>query len=305
MLYIVSSSEYALVPTYYVVLAIIFMVLPAIALYVLRSIGLYKLAKNNNVKGKAFAWIPFLWIYTACKLCGSVRFFGKTHKSLPVIFTVLYTIAGILPILYDVLAYFPIVGYYLQGGTISFGNPLTESSQLYMTVLENVGIYVETTGHFAFYNPYPNPRAMIQALDVLYYVVSILELAVIFIEVPVYFDLFRKYIPQRALLFGLLSVFLNIFPIMVFIIRNKKAVDYNEYMRQRYNTYYGGMNNQNYNGQNGGNYYGGGYYGGYNGGANNGQNGYGANAGGNGQPNGNSKGKKPEDDDPFPEFKDK
>lgn len=295
MLYIVSSTEYALVPTYYVILAIIFMALPAIALYVLRSIGLYKLAKNNNVKGKAFAWIPFLWIYTACKLCGSVRFFGKTHKSLPIIFTVLFTIAGILPIVYDFLAYFPVVGYYLQGGTVSFGNPLTESSQLYMTVLENVGIYVETTGHFAFNNPYSNPSVVYKVLDSLYYVVSILEIAVIFIEVPVYFDLFRKYIPQRALLFGLLSVFLNIFPIMVFIIRNKKAVDYNEYMRQRYNAYYGGMNNQNYNGnQNGGNYYGGGYYG------NN--NGYGTS-----NTNGGSRsnGKKPEDDDPFPEFKDK
>lgn len=287
-------------PMGYVIISVLSMVLPYIVFYVLRSIGLYNLAKNNNVDGKAFAWIPFLWMYTACKLCGSVRFFGKTYKNLTIIFTVLFTIAGVLPIIYDFLAYFPLVGYYLQGGVISFGNPLTESSQLYMTVVDNIGIYVETTGHFAFNNPYP--KAMFTVLDVLYYVVSLFELAVIFIEVPVYFDLFRKYAPQRATLFGLLSIFFSLFPIFVFVIRNKKAVDYNEYMRQKYNSYYGGMNNQNNNGNynggfggyNGGSFYGGNYYG------NN--NGYGDSNANNGA---RSNGKKPEDDDPFPEFKDK
>ena len=39
-----------------------------VGLYLLRSFGLYKLAKNNGVDKAFIAWIPCVWVYTACKL---------------------------------------------------------------------------------------------------------------------------------------------------------------------------------------------------------------------------------------------
>ena len=292
MLYIVSATESVKVPTLYVVLFALCLALPYIALYILRSIGLYKLAKNNGVKGQKLAWVPFLWFYTACMLCGNVRFFGKTFKGLPVVFTLIFTLASLLPIVYEVVAYFPLVGYYLQGGTVSFGNPLTEYSKLYTTVYETFGIYVEGSGALAFNNPYPSELQTI--LNAVSYVVAILEFALIFVRVPVFFDLFRRYTPGQQFLYGMLSILTPAFPVIIFIIRNKKPVDYNEYLRQRYNAFYGNNNNNGFGGYGG---YGNGYNGGY------GAGGYGDNAT-NGT-NSSPKGKKPEDDDPFTEFKDK
>ena len=289
MLYIVSATEKAMVPPIYVVLFALAIALPYIVLYFLRSIGLSKLAKNNGAKGQKLAWVPFLWFYTACMVCGKVRFFGKSSKGLPVVFTLIFTLASLLPIVYEVVAYFPLVGYYLQGGTVSFGNPLTQYSQLYTTVYEVYGIYVEGAGALAFNNPYPSE--LYTALNALSYVVVVLEFAVIFVRVPVFFDLFRRYTPGLQFLYGMLSILTPAFPVIIFIIRNKQAVDYNEYLRQRYNAFYGNNNNNGFGG------YGNGYNGGY------GANGYDANA--NSGTNSSPRGKKTEDDDPFPEFKDK
>ena len=89
------------------------------AFYVLRSIGLYALAKNNGIDHAFVAWIPFAWIYVACKLISETRMFGWSFKNIAVWALIIFSVSGVLDIVYNVLTYFPAVGYFLQGGTIT------------------------------------------------------------------------------------------------------------------------------------------------------------------------------------------
>ncbi|MBR0189803.1 MAG: hypothetical protein IJQ23_05405, partial [Clostridia bacterium] len=89
----------------------------------------------------------------------------------------------------------------------------------------------------------------------------VLRLANVFVTVSVYIYLFRKFWPEHYILVSVLSVF-GLFPIFVFATRNRKAVDYAEYVRNRF--YGSGYTPYGRNGGNNGAY---------------GNNSYGANAG--------------------------
>lgn len=51
----------------------IFLLLVSIAIYILSSLGLYKLAKNRNIENPWLAWIPIANLYVLGKLVGSLR----------------------------------------------------------------------------------------------------------------------------------------------------------------------------------------------------------------------------------------
>ena len=49
-----------------------------LALYVLRAIGLFVLAKKREIKHAYLAFLPFVWIYIVCKLVAETRFLKST-----------------------------------------------------------------------------------------------------------------------------------------------------------------------------------------------------------------------------------
>ena len=55
-----------------------------IAFYLLRSIGLFVLAKRQNVKHAYLAWIPLVWFYLLCKLIGKVRLFNMPYEKIAI-----------------------------------------------------------------------------------------------------------------------------------------------------------------------------------------------------------------------------
>lgn len=205
-----------------------------IAFYVLRSIGLYTLAKNQGVDKPYIAFIPCVWMFTACKLIGKVRYFGSTAEKLAVWASVIFSCAIVFPAVYNFIGYFPYVMYYLEGGSID--------------IVSRGGLYIRpvTDGGNEFNNLFDTP--FLNGLTSVLYVFNlILRLAEIFITVSVYIALFRKFWPEHYILAAVLS-FLGFFPILIFVVRNRKAVDFNEYIRQRYygagftpygNRYYG------------------------------------------------------------------
>ncbi len=252
----------------------------ALVFYLLRSIGLWTLAKKNGVKKAFIAWIPCVWIYVVCRLIGKVKLFGRVFKWTTLVFTILFAIAELLTLAYNFLVYFPLVGYYLQGGTIYYdltGEGLVGSFYQYAT-----DIYTDLN----FKNPYGEGMGVF--LRVMYYAINVFDLVSLFISFVVFFDLFRKFWPQHYVLAGMFSALFGLFPIFVFIVRNKPAVDYNEYIRRRYGVYYG-------------NPYG--PYGPYGQGGPNGGNGNpnAQNPSGNAEPFGEYA-EKPKNDEPFPEF---
>ena len=68
---------------------------------------------------------------------------------------------------------------------------------------------------------------------------TILGIAATIVEVFVYINLFKTYWPQNYTFASILSIFIGLFPVLVFVIRNKKAIDFNEYVRSMYGARYG------------------------------------------------------------------
>lgn len=202
-----------------------------ITFYVLRSIGVYKLAKGQNIAHAFMAFIPGVWMFTACKIIGKSRILGYSAEKIAVLFTVIFTAAAVLPLVYDFLTYFPYIAYYFEGGSVSL-------------ISRNGGLYIECGSDFI--NHFDT-----QAINVICKVLSVanylLRLAEIFVTVTVYIALFRKFWPEHYILAAVMSFF-GLFPIFVFAIRNRQAVDFNEYIKRRYygsgytpygNRYYG------------------------------------------------------------------
>ena len=218
-----------------------------ITFYVLRSIGIYKLAKGQGVQKPFMAWIPCLWLFTACRIIGKARIFSYSAEKLAVLFTVIFTAAVLVPLVYNFLTYFPYVMYYFEGGSISL-------------VSKSGGLYIECGSNFVNHFDTQAVNVILKILAVFNYILRIAE---IFVTVTVYIALFRKFWPEHYILAAVLSFF-GLFPIFVFAIRNRQAVDFNEFIKRRYygsgytpygNGYYGG-NGQNNGGERGTPYYG-------------------------------------------------
>lgn len=238
--------------------------------YVLRSVGLYKLASKANVKGAWLSFIPFVWVYVACKLIGTIILFGRPLKQGAVIFAVIYSVGELLSLFYNCMVYVPVISYYVQGGTVYLNEGVAGA------VKYASGLYLGSN----FINPYGT--GILLFLRVIYYLINVSNLLNVFIEITVFFGLFRKYWPAHYILATLLSV-IGLFGIMVFVIRDKEPVDFGEYIRNKYYAYYGNRGANGYGGYNG-----------YSGGANAPDEPFESGGTGESANDGN--------DDPFPEF---
>lgn len=189
------------------------------AFYVLRSLGLYTLAKNNGIDHAFIAWIPFAWIYTACKLIGNAKMFGWSFKKIALIALIVFSVNGVLEWAYNFFSYFPLVGYLLQGGTI-FVEETTSGFQLIPGA--------------DFVNPYGGAAQAVDAMcSAFYYINAVLSLIVLVVTIFMYIALFRKFWPSHYMLAAVFSV-MGLFPVFVFAVRKKQAVNYADYVRSRY-----------------------------------------------------------------------
>lgn len=236
------------------ILFFLFAVLGSFAvIYVFRSLGLYKLAKNSGIKNAGLVFVPFVWFYIACSLVKENKFFKSTIGKFSILFTIIYSLSVVLPALYNFFAYFPLFGYYLNGGTIHFGEISSVMIEEYSLIeFWTGGVYVGID----YVNPYGSLTNAIRIVaNGIVIVNNISEIAVVFVEIIVYSAIFRKFWPNHYLLGTIFSMF-GLFPFFVFGIRNNNAVDFESYMRARYREnaarYYGqNYGNQNYNGYGG------------------------------------------------------
>ena len=207
----------------------------AVVFYLLRSFGLYKLATRHNIKKAKLAFVPCLWLYVACKLVSESRFFAKPFDKIAGLLTTIYTVANVLVLVANILWYLPVVGYVLTEGSKAVitvpSTDMTVVGDKYWTGQFYVGNNLTSLAY-----PYANVELMYKLLTGLDAINGLLELAVIFITVSIFFALFRKFWPQHYILAAILST-LGLFGILVFIIRKNKAVDWMDYSRNRYSFY--------------------------------------------------------------------
>lgn len=187
-----------------------------VGFYLLRSIGLYKLAKRHGVDKAFMAWIPYVWIFVVCKLIKESNIFGFSFNKFAWLFTLLAGLAGVLPLVKNFIDFFPYIFFYLEGGTV-----ILESTSL--------GIYLSGVGmvnHF-------DTNAMAILTSILSKAGSILGLITMIIEVTAFICLFKKFWPEHYILAAVLSA-MGLFAPFVFAIRKRRAINFAEYIANRY-----------------------------------------------------------------------
>ena len=220
-----------------------------IALYVLRSIGLFVMAKRASIKHAFIAWIPCLWMFTACKLIGNkVLFMGKPISKLAVIFCVIFSVSELCVVIFDAITYFPLIGNYLMGRDIyvvmTYETESIKGLTQYMWVPD---FYHDSS----FVNPYGDAVYAIDTfLKIMNYVSIPFDIANIFVVITVYVNLFKRYLPNHYLLAAIISL-LGFFAPFVFAVRKREPMNYIDYLRSRYqhNPYYGNPYANNPQGQ--------------------------------------------------------
>jgi len=241
MLTFYSTLGYAYeVPSYMIWMSVISSLIMPIALYVLRSIGLYTLARRRNIKHAILAVFPCLWFYIVCQLVREVRIFKTTIGKLAILFTVLFSLSQILTFVIEFFDYFPLVGNFLAGREIVICSEekAAEMALSEYAFLPGSGIWVHNSGIHKFVNPYGDfYHVFLIIYDVIYYLSMPLDLVCIVMEVTVLMNLFRKFWPQRFVFAFIMSVFLGLSGLFIFLIRNKEPVNYNDYIRAQYQQY--------------------------------------------------------------------
>ena len=204
-----------------------------LGLFLLRSIGIFKLSKRAGIKSAFMAFIPFVWIFPACKLVKESRFFNTTIGKLAAIFTIACALTEILSFAYEFLIYFPYIGNFLMGRDIYMINNANYVTNEYYVLFEGLGLYGKA-GEFV--NPYTDVYTMQKVLDGIGYASNILSIAHTVIIVWVYIALFKKYWPQHFVMAAMFSIFGLDGP-FIFSIRNKEPINYMDYLRSRYQSY--------------------------------------------------------------------
>ena len=195
--------------------AALFTIGPLIAGFILQGIGLSRMAKNRNIHKRALAFIPFVNIYFMGKLAGECSFFGQKVKKVG---------------LYAMLA--QIISTLLMATTIGVG--------LYIYV--NYGTPDETSVFgIPFWSALPaTENALYTIFEVSYWVNQIVYFVFEILMVMLLMGLYKRYVPSNYVLFALIS-FLSMpiaSNIIIFVIRNRKAIDYDAYMREKREAFF-------------------------------------------------------------------
>ena len=197
-----------------------------VALYLLRSFGIYYLAKNNGIAHAYLAWIPAFWIYPCCKLIGEQLFFGKPYAKIALVIAIVVSVGTALSLVAEFLTWFPLVGYFFSGGTVYVG----ESEQV-LALNPNAkefwtgSLFVDSN----FKSPYNSVYMVIKVIDTMNTFVSLFELIKIVVLINVYIVLFRKFWPRHYIVASVMSFF-GLFPIFAFVIRKKTPVKITTYV---------------------------------------------------------------------------
>lgn len=185
--------------------------------YVLRGIGIYTISKRAGVKQAWMGFVPCIWVYPLFKTLKNEKFFGSTFGRVAVVMTVVFALSEIFEYFSTLVELIPVVGYYLQGGTVSLVLGEVESVIMLGTDFVN-----------------PLDTAVINTiLKIIDWISAPLSLVALVAEVFIFVALFKRYWANNYILGTVLSVF-GLFGLMVFIIRKKQPRDFNEYLRDRY-----------------------------------------------------------------------
>ena len=218
MLQIIDSTGFGMQLEKGTVIAILLVpIILRLLFYVLRGVGIFVLSKRAGVKQAWMGFVPCIWIYPLLKTLKDDKFFSWTFGKLATLLTVIFAFSQAFTYFYSLVDIVPVIGYYLQGGTVSI--VLGETDSLIMLGKD-------------FINPL-DTAFMATLITIIEWISAPLDLCALIIEVFAFVALFKRYWANNYILGTVLSV-LGLFGLMVFIIRNKQPKDFNEYLKNKY-----------------------------------------------------------------------
>ena len=205
--------------------------------FVLQAIGLYTMAKKRNMTKKWLAFIPFANITLIGKLAGSCEFFGHKMKR---------------AWLYAILA--QSIGFVLCA--------LYMLSVFYLFVYCGADIIIdESSGALSYIGAGALGRYACNYYNLSSFFISIVSLIQTVMMLILVMGLFKKYNAKSYVILSFVTLFIPLSKgIIIFILRNNKAIDFDAYMRAKreeymrraatYQNQYGGYNQNPYGGYN-------------------------------------------------------
>lgn len=192
----------------------------AVALYVLMGLGLMKMAANNGVKLGWLGFVPFARYFIAGRVAGHTRLFGKKMKNAGFWLMILAAVLFVLNALNQYFSYYPIAYKFFEGETVIF-------------TPDPSGFGWVTNINFVY------APAVSVYMNISQYFILLLDLAYYFFFIMLFMQLFKKFNPRNYFTFTLLSFFGELLGIslagaFVFSQRNRKAVNYNDYLKEQY-----------------------------------------------------------------------
>ena len=176
-----------------------------IAVFILKAIAIKTMAKNKGLNKLYLAYIPFFNYILLGKVIGTCFLFRKKVDNIGLLVTIATLTSFVLKTLLE-------LGYYVNsleeffGFTISYDNIFVSN-------------WMGRTGTF---------------FTVIWYLYDVLAIIEIVLMASIIFFVFRKFAPERAFIYSLISIFFDfMFGPLLFVIRNKKALTYDDFLRTR------------------------------------------------------------------------
>lgn len=186
-----------------------------LAVYVFQSIGLFAIARREGYKRKWMAFVPFFNTYYI-GVCGQKnRFFNIDTKKIAV------AAAIIEAVLFAVYAL-----YYVSLFTLHTNNFFEKISSVDEWGDTDQIILPET-----FASEHPNFAWAGWCYNYLGIILNVLDLVYMFILVMILNCFFQTYSARHYFIFTIACIFFPIQGIMIFVVRNNKAMNYSEYVR--------------------------------------------------------------------------
>lgn len=190
-----------------------------LGLFILQGFALLAMAKKQKIKNKWLAFVPFANIMFMGKIAGECSFFGRKMKS-----------AG----LYVMLAQ-------MAATLVSFA---VIAAELYLYIACGDPTYVETQSMFSvsYIEQWNGLSGFSYGVSVFYsygsLIMSIFGLVYQILMLVLMIAILKKYTPRSFVLLSFLSLFVPLSRyIILFVLRNRQPIDYEEYMRKRREEY--------------------------------------------------------------------
>ncbi len=186
--------------------------------FVLKAIAIRTMAKNKGLDKLYLAWIPFFNYILLGKVIGTTFLFRKKVNNIGLLVTI-FTLTSF------VVRTFLNLGYYVQNLGDFFGFEIFYESAFVQNWMYQQGTF----------------------FLIIYYLYDIFSILEIIITVSLIFFVLRKYAPERAFIYAIVCIFIDLaFGVILFIIRNRKpyATITRTYVRPNYNTDQYNQNNK-------------------------------------------------------------